>query len=178
MKKENRLYLNSLTEDFISEQYLRWMNDPEVLQFTESRWAKYNIDDLKLFVKNINKSPKDYLFGIFITETGQHIGNIKIGNINDQHKFADLGIIIGDKEEWGKGYATESIKLAVDYAFSKLKLYKVTAGVYINNSGSIKALKKVGFEECGRHIKHCVFDSDRVDTLTLEIINKRMEYNG
>ena len=175
---QNRLSLDPLSEDSISEQYLMWMNDPEVLKFTESRWEKYDIDDLKSFVINIDKSPKDHLFGIYIIETGKHIGNVKIGNINYHHEFADLGIIIGTKEEWGKGYATEAIKLAVDYAFIQLELYKVTAGVYANNFGSIKALQKAGFKECGRHINHCVFDVDRVDVLVLEIINKRMENNG
>ncbi len=178
MRMENRLDIKTLYEDSISDQYLAWMNDTEVLKFTESRWSKYNVDDLKLFVKNINNSPKDYLFGIFIIETGKHIGNIKIGNINSQHKFADLGIIIGVKEEWSKGYATEAIKLVVDYAFIQLKLFKLTAGVYANNLGSIKALKKAGFEECGKHIKHCIFNEDRIDVLTLEIINKRIKVNG
>lgn len=178
MSIEKRLLIKPLSEDSVSEQYLTWMNDPEVLKFTESRWIKYDVEDLKSFVKNMNNSQKDYLFGIFIAEAGKHIGNVKIGNINTQHKFADIGIIIGTKEEWGKGYATEAIKLAVDYAFTQLNLFKVTAGVYANNFGSIKALKKVGFEECGRHIKHCVFDSDRVDTLTLEIINKRKKDHG
>ncbi len=178
MKIENRLSLKSLSEDSISEQYLRWMNDPEVLKFTESRWTKYNVDDLKSFVKNMNKSPKDHLFGIFIAGTGKHIGDLKIGNINSQHKFADLGIIIGTKEEWGKGYATEALKLAVDYAFTQLKLYKITAGAYVNNFGSIKALKKVGFQECGIHVNHCLFENDRIDVFTFEIINKGMKNNG
>lgn len=181
MKKtrtEYRLDIKTLDEDSLSNQYLTWMNDPVVLKYTESRWLKYSLDDLKLFVKNINSSPKDNLFGIYIIETSKHIGNIKIGNINSQHKFADLGFIIGIKEEWGKGYATEAIKLAVDYAFTQLKLFKLTAGVYANNLGSIKAMKNVGFEECGKHIKHCLVNENRVDVLILEIINKRIETNG
>lgn len=174
----NRVLIKPLSETSISEQYLTWMNDPEVLKYTESRWKKYDENDLKIFIQNMNKSENDYLFGIFITDTGKHIGNIKIGNVNQYHKFADLGIIIGTKEEWGKGYATEAMKLAVDYAFTQLKLYKVTAGVYANNLGSIKALEKAGFRECGIHINHCVFDDYRVDTLTLEIINEGKDNNG
>lgn len=173
MSIKNRLFLKPLSEDSISEQYLLWMNDPEVLKYTESRWAKYDIDDLQSFVESVNNSSKDHLFGIFIAETNKHIGNVKIGNVNVNHKSADLGIIIGTKDEWGKGYATEAVQLAINYAFTQLKLYKVTAGVYVNNIGSIKALQKVGFEVCGKHINHCLFDDDRIDVLTLEIINTR-----
>lgn len=168
----NKVLIKPLSEASISKQYLEWMNDPEVLKYTESRWQKYDKDDLKIYVHNMNKSQNNFLFGIFTTKTGKHIGNIKIGNVNQHHKFADLGIIIGTREEWGKGYATEAIKLAVDYAFTQLKLYKLIAGVYANNLGSIKALEKVGFIKCGKHIDHCVFDNHRVDTLIFEIINE------
>ena len=175
---KHRLFLQPLSEDVISEEYLAWMNDQEVLKFTESRWNKYKVDDLKSFVEKMNKSPNDFLFGIYIQETGKHIGNVKIGNVNKYHQFADLGIIIGVKDEWGKGYATEALTLAIDYAFNQLNLYKVTAGVYANNIGSIRALEKVGFTECGRHINHCLYEQDRIDVLTLEIINKRKQDHG
>ncbi len=170
---KNRLILKPLLEDSLSEQYLVWMNDPGVVKYTESRWTKYTMSDLKSFVQDMNKSQKDYLFGIFIAENNFHIGNIKIGNINTQHSYAELGIIIGIKEEWGKGYASEALKLAIEYAFDQLKLYKLIADVYENNIGSIKALQKVGFRECGRYADHCRFADDRVDYLLFEVIKTR-----
>ena len=172
MMLKNRLEIKPLDGNTISKEYLTWMNDPEVLKFTESRWSIYNKNDLKQFVNNMNSSSNNYLFGIYVIETNKHIGNIKIGNIDSHHKFADLGIIIGVKEEWGKGYATESISLAIKYAFNDLKLHKLVAGSYANNFGSIKALKKVGFKECGTLRDHCVYDETRVDVITFEIINK------
>ena len=62
--------------------------------------------------------------GIFLKENNTHIGNIKIGNINHFHGYGDLGFLIG-KDHWNKGYGTESIKLATNYAFNQLKLHKV-----------------------------------------------------
>lgn len=175
---KGRLILKPLSENFISYEYLTWMNDSEVLKYTESRWNSYSNNDLKLFIKKINNSNKDYLFGIYILESNKHIGNIKIGNINFKHEFAELGIIIGEKEEWGKGYATEAISLAISYAFCELKLYKIFAGAYSNNIGSIRALKKVGFQECGRYFQHCKLDKERVDTIQFEIFNKGINING
>ncbi len=167
-----RLILKPLSEYNISEQYLAWMNNRDILMFTESRWKDYTKEDLVDFVKKINASDRDFLFGIFIAKSQKHIGNIKIGNIDNNHKFADLGIIIGEKSEWGKGYATEAIKLALDFAFSALGLYKVTAGVYSNNTGSLKALKRAGFSECGTYHNHCIFNNERVDVIMLEIFKK------
>ncbi len=59
-------------------------------------------------------------FGIFVIETREHIGNIKIGNIDQIHRFADVGLLIGEASARGKGYGTEAILLACRYAFGNL----------------------------------------------------------
>ena len=116
------------------------------------------------------KSKNNFLFGIFLKENNEHIGNIKIGNINSFHRFADLGIMIGKKELWGKGYATEAIKLATRFAFRKLNLHKLTAGMYAPNKGSHKAFLKCGYVDAGRLRKHRSFNKRYVDNLVVEKI--------
>jgi len=170
-----QLYIELLDENLISTEYLNWMNDPEVLKFTESRGKSYSIEDLKSFVSTMRLSKKDYLFGIYLTDSKKHIGNIKIGNINKEYSFADVGIILGLKEEWGKGYATIAINLVIDYAFNVLKLDKLTAGAYSDNIGSIKALKKVGFRESSRYVYHHVYENSNIDVLKFEIINTKIK---
>ena len=54
------------------------------------------------------------------------------------HRFADIGIIIGDDAYWGRGFASEAIKLVISYAFDRLKLHKLTAGCYATNAGATK----------------------------------------
>lgn len=81
------------------------------------------------------------IYSAIISKDGdKHIGSNKIGPINRINNFADVGLIIGDKSFGNKGFATEALKLIVDYAFNKLKIRKLTAGIYANNIGSIKAL--------------------------------------
>ena len=151
------------------------MNDPEIVQFTESRWKNYTMDDLVNFVTEINNSEFDFMYGIYLNENNKYIGNVKIGNINPHHGFAELGIILGDKSEWGKGYATEAIKLAIKIAFDELGLNKLTAGAYENNISSIKALTKAGFTLCGIYKNHCQFQEERVNVVMLEIENNRIK---
>ena len=71
-------------------------------------------------------------------KNNKHIGNLKIGPININHKTSEISYFIGDKKEWGKGYATESVKLAIKYSFDNLNLYKCIAGVYESNFASSK----------------------------------------
>ena len=66
------------------------------------------------------------------------------------HKFAYIGLLIGDVNYWGKGFGTESIYCAANYAFDVIKLNKLTAGMYENNFGSYKSFLKMGFREVGK----------------------------
>ena len=143
-----RIYLRRLTEDDVSDDYVRWMNDPEINQYLESRFHTHTIESTRAFIRSVTNE-NNYQFGIFVKETGKHIGNIKIGSINQYHKYADIGFLIGEKNYWGKGIATEAIKLVTDFAFNTLKLHKLFGGLYSPNVGSLHAFQKNGYEQEG-----------------------------
>jgi ribosomal-protein-alanine N-acetyltransferase len=140
------IFLKSLECDDVTQDYVDWMNDAEVVQFTESRFQKHTLESVKKFVEDSNSNPSVLLLGIFESGNGIHIGNIKLGPINWQHSLADVGIIIGQKEFWGKGLASVAIKLLRDHAFESIGLHKLTAGCYATNLGSAKAFEKAGFQ--------------------------------
>jgi len=165
-----RIYLREIRLSDVNRNYCDWMNDPEVTQYTESRFENWSLRKLKDYVRKIKSSPDCIFFAIISKHNNKHIGNIKIGPIDKNHNFADVGIIIGEKSFWGKGFATEAIKLVVDYAFNKLNLHKLTAGVYANNIGSIKAFKKAGFSIEGVRKKHYLYKGNYIDATIMGII--------
>lgn len=166
------IYLRDIKLTDVNKDYCKWVNDLEVNQFLETRFKKWTIKKLKNYVNKI-KNNSDYLFLAIILKNGnRHIGNMKLGPINRIHKFADIGILIGEKSFWGKGFATEAIKLVVDYAFNKLNLHKLTAGAYSNNPGSIKAFKKAGFLVEGIRKKQCFYNGDYVDGILVGIVRE------
>ena len=154
------------------KNYYNWMRDPEVNQYLESRFEKWSVRRLKNYVKEIKINRDNFFWAIMLKETGRHIGNIKLGPINRKHGFADLGIIIGEKPYWGKGFATEAITLVADYAFKKLKLNKLTAGAYANNIGSVKAFKNAGFLIEGIQKSQYLYNKKYVDGVLLGCIKK------
>jgi [ribosomal protein S5]-alanine N-acetyltransferase len=105
---------------------------------------------------------------MFLKETQTHIGNIKIGSINWQHRYGDVGLLIGDKNSWGKGIAAEAISLVTQYAFEELNLHKLTAGMYEQNIGSYKAFIKAGYQEVGRFKQHYFSHGEYVDGIVVE----------
>jgi RimJ/RimL family protein N-acetyltransferase len=167
-----RIYLRRLTEDDVSEEYVKWMNDPDINQYLESRFNVQTIDSTKAFIRSVTNE-KNYQFGIFVKGTSRHIGNIKIGNINPYHKYADVGFLIGEKDFWGKGIATEAIKLITDYAFTVLGLHKLWGGAYAPNVGSQKAFLKNGYQIEGCKKSHCMCDGKYVDSFIFGIVNEK-----
>ncbi len=163
------IQLRTIEPSDCTQEYLGWLQDARVNRFLETRWEKQSIPKIQEFVENVRGSEHSCLFAIIAFPGGKHIGNIKIGPIHPHYPHADISYFIGDRSSWGKGYATEAIKLVTEWAFSELGLHKVQAGVFDENIGSIRALQKAGFvqEACykenlispisGKYCDHLMF---------------------
>ncbi|MCE2517068.1 MAG: GNAT family N-acetyltransferase [Alphaproteobacteria bacterium] len=157
------LALRTLTTDDVHDRYVAWMNDPEITKYTEQRYHHHSFDDVQAFVEAKLDSPNEILFGIFYQN--QHIGNIKLGQINLRHLTADLSYFIGDRDCWGAGLASSAIDGVVGFAFTTLKLHKLNAGCYEENIGSIKVLSKNGFQLEGTFQDQIMFEGRRINAL-------------
>jgi len=169
---DQEIILRPLDPDKIGQYYVSWMNDPEVVQYLESRWCIHTLDSIRNFVRQMNESSSDFLYGIFLEETGRHIGNIKIGEINRIHMFANIGLLIGEKDCWGKGFGTRAIILATEIAFRELHLNSLTAGIYSNNRSSYRAFLKAGWEDVGCYKKYRIFNGKFIDQINVQIRNE------
>jgi [ribosomal protein S5]-alanine N-acetyltransferase len=143
--KGDTIFLRVVDLNDCNQTYLNWLNDVDVNKFLETRWNKQSLESIKSFVEEMRKSEHSYLFAINIDD--KHIGNIKIGPIHAIYKYADVSYFIGDKSQWGKGIATEAIKLITDFGFTILGLNRLQAGAYEYNIGSQRALEKNGYKK-------------------------------
>lgn len=166
------IFLRNVVFKDVNEKYLSWLNDPKINQYLETRHEEQSINKIKKFVSNCKKN-NSLLLAICILKNNKHIGNLKIGPININHKTSEISYFIGDKKEWGKGYATESVKLAVKYSFDNLKLYKCIAGVYESNLASSKVLINSGFKEEATIKKIFDLKNKRENHIIYGITNKK-----
>ena len=156
-----RIQLRILTEDMVTEKYVSWLNDPEVTKYLETKSA--TIEGLKKFVHEKYISDSCLFFGIFVKNSNEHIGNVKLEPIDFNKKTAVLGTLIGDKNYWGKGIASEVYRYLSRYCFEELKLETISAGIYNDAIGAIKAVQNVGFKITERHPKHVVVTLTKQD---------------
>ena len=155
------IYLRKFRPDKdVGNKYKKWMNDFKIHKFTEQKYKKHTLKDIKSFVAQKNKSKIEFLFGIFLKENNNHIGNIKLGPINFIHKTAEISYFIGEKDLWGKGYTTIVIKKIINIARKK-KIKKLKAGLYEMNKGSKKVLEKNGFLLEGKFKSEIIFNKKR-----------------
>ena len=148
-----------------SNKYLNWMNDSEVHKYTEQKYTKHSLINLRKFVKEKNESNNELLYGIFLKKNNfkMHIGNIKLGPINFIHKKGEIAYFIGEKELWGKGYTTLAIKEIIKIA-KKKGLKKLKAGLYEMNIGSKKVLEKNNFKLEGKFKSEIVYKGKRYNS--------------
>ena len=163
--KKIKLRKLNLTKD-ISNKYLKWMNDLEVHKYTEQKYTKHSLINIRKFVKEKNKSKNEFLYGIFLKRNNLyiHIGNMKLGPINFIHKTGEISYFIGEKELWGKGYTTLAIKEIIKIA-KKKGLKKLKAGLYEMNIGSKKVLINNGFKVEGIFKSELIYKRKRFDLI-------------
>ncbi|MCM3629156.1 GNAT family N-acetyltransferase [Paenibacillus glycanilyticus] len=112
----------------------------------------YTLAAKKQFIQDAVKEreeDKKYNFGIFLRENDRLIGDVTLFHLQRGPLQKCLIGYALDAVHSGKGYATEAVKLAVEYAFQQLKLHRIEAGAMPRNGGSMRVLEKAGFQKEG-----------------------------
>ena len=174
MESKN-LFIRELLADDVKESYIEWFKDEDVTQFLEVDGNSLTVQDVIDYFEYGRKTKKYYMHAICLKETGKHIGNLKVGPIDWKHGLSDLVTVIGDKEQWGKGYATEAIKLGNRIAFEKYNIRKLTGGMYASNIGSTKAYTNAGWIIEGRLFNHYMVDGKFEDRIIVSCFNPHFE---
>ena len=135
--------------------FVAWLNDPEVIKWLMWRDEKQALS-LEFEEKWIEEMQKSNTWKAFMIEAivgcakiKVPIGNCSIHNIDWDNQRGGLGVTIGEKEFWNKGYGTEAAKLLLDYAFRELKLHRIESLALEDNIRSIRMLQKVGYTQEG-----------------------------
>jgi len=173
--KGQSTYLRELRLSDVNDRYYSWLADPLVNQYLESRFALQSLESIRHFVESRQGKGDEFLFAICRREGDRHIGNIKLGPVDWHHRHAHVGLLIGERDCWGKGHATEAIGLVCEFAFRRLNLNRLQAGAYLPNQGSIKAFERSGFQREGLQKEHFLFDGEYVDAVLLGLTHARYE---
>lgn len=173
----HRLLFEPLGVAHLSSEYVHWMNNPDVNNYLESG-GDYSLEKLKFFLENVETN-SILFWAIRLKESGKHIGNIKIDPINVRNRTGEYGIMIGDTEEWAKGYAKEASSAILAFCFSKkIGLRKVTLGVIADNKPALLLYQKLGFAQEGLLKSHAFHNGKWCDVVRMAIFNPNLEFES
>ena len=129
-----------------AEQYAIWLNDLQITDFLQTASSVISVESEREILK---KLAQEHTYGIIDLQTNRLIGNIGIFNINHLHRTAEVGIFIGNKDYWNKGYGGEALALLLDYSFKKLNLHTILLRTYSYNRRAVACYEKIGFKKIG-----------------------------
>ena len=144
------VYLRRFEREDMTDRYFQWLNDGEVTRYMVNGAVPNSSENIEAYYERMSRSPNDVLFAIVDRATETHIGNTGIHDIDWIRRLGGFGILVGEKEYWGKGYGTEITRLIVGFAFDRLNLNKVWLGVHADHGGAVRAYEKAGFRVEGR----------------------------
>lgn len=131
--------------------YERWVNDFEVVRTLAIGLHPMTHEAEEAWYHGAStRRGSDEVFTIYERATLRPIGSTGLHNIDYAHRIAEYGIMIGEKDCWGKGYGTEVTTLMLDYGFTVLGLYNIMLTAYEFNERGIRAYLRAGFREIGR----------------------------
>lgn len=166
-----RIYLKELREDDVTERYLSWFQDLAVTEFLDSK--RITRDDAIQYIRNGRESRSHFMYAVIAKDGGGHIGNLKVGPIQWAHLISDLVTVIGQREYWGKGLATEAIKIGNRIAFDVYGIRKLSGGIAEGNAGSLKAYTNAGWVREGTLKGHHLINGEPRDRIVVSCFNPR-----
>jgi RimJ/RimL family protein N-acetyltransferase len=178
MLKGTRITLRSVRRDDLPllcefnndlEMELTGGGDPPFPQSLERLQAEFD--------QNAAKGGRDGA-SFAIEADGKLIGQCGLFGFEFCHgvnNHCELGIGIGDKEYWGKGYGTEAVSLLLDWAFTHRNMNRVFLSTISNNERAIACYKKCGFVIEGRLREHAWNRGAYVDLIYMGILKSDWE---
>src|SRR5215469_609293 len=150
----------------------RWGNDFAVAVLNGSVPHPQTIEVSRGEVERFSNDDKTrYAFAIYERTTMRLIGFVDLRNINYRQRTAELGIMIGEPDCWGKGFGTETLYLVLDYAFSVLGLHNIMLSLAGYNERALRTYRRVGFREIGRRREICSIGNKFTDAVFMDCLS-------
>lgn len=163
----SRIYLRAL-EPGDEDACFRWVNDQEVVRYMNFVWPTSRLAE-RQWVENRSTGPDDRerVLAICLKEDGRLIGSCGLGQIEWRHGTAVLGIMVGEKDCWDKGYGEEAVRLMLRFAFLTLGLRKIRLSVFAPNQRAFRCYEKCGFVVEGVLHRQHLIDGEFVDEILM-----------
>jgi diamine N-acetyltransferase len=163
-------------------RFVGWLSDPEVTAGLLLAVPMGVADEERWFEEMIKSPLAEHPMTIEARQEGPDgeswtpIGSCSFHKIDWRNRHAELGIVIGDKRFWNRGFGTDAMRLLVKHGFKNLNFHRIYLHVHADNPRAIRCYEKVGFKHEGRLRADQFKNGIYIDTLVMSILDS--EYQG
>jgi RimJ/RimL family protein N-acetyltransferase len=161
------LVLVPFAAEHLTARYVGWLNDHMAMQFSENRHRRHDLESCRAYTQAFQDGPH-MLWAILERSSGSHIGNIS-AHVDVPNRIADIGILLGDRSCWGRGYGREAWRLVQEHQLGPAACRKVEAGAMASNIGMIRVFDACGMHEESRRCRHFLVDGREIDLVQYAI---------
>ncbi len=171
LESDRLIYREVNSEDV--EEIFKIYSDPEVAKYDWFRPIN-TIDDAMSIINRYKeefKNKEEITWGVARKNDNKIIGYCNLGSFDDDSIRSEIGYGF-NRDEWNNGYATEAIKVLVEFGFEVMNFNRIEATVTLGNDASIRVLKKVNFVQEGIFRERTIMKGKFEDDVILAILKK------
>ncbi len=173
--------LSAANADKDAETLARWSNDSEYGRLLDTdpatpRSLAKTKEDIQKWMENDDRTS----FGFMIRTLADDklIGFVGLSGISWTNGNCWVGIGIGERDYWGKGYGTDAMRAVLRFAFQELNLHRVSLNVFAYNARAQRSYEKAGFRIEGRTRELMLREDVRHDVIEMGILREEWERNN
>jgi RimJ/RimL family protein N-acetyltransferase len=155
--------LHLFSEADIVPPYIAWLNNPEVVKYSDQRFKVHTFATCHQYYKRLQESRDALFIAIKDAKTQQLLGTSGL-SLNYQHLTADISLLIGN-EYWGQGIGLRAWRLLMNFLLQECGLRKVTGGTLSCNHGMLSIMKKTGMQPDGVRCQQQLVNGQAYDIL-------------
>lgn len=173
MTKEQRVSLRLMKKED-TDRIIKWRNQDFVRRcfIYQEDFTRQGHEN---WIRTMIDTGRAVQFMICIGEEQRPVGSVYLRDIDRNHRKAEYGIFIGEKDAWGQGYGTWAAKKMIDYAFEREGLHKLMLRVLADNQGAIRSYEKAGFVQEAYLRDEVFLEGHYRDVIYMSVINRRQK---
>ena len=152
---------------------LEYVNDPEIKRsMMPGIPFLYTLEDEEKWYQTNTALKDTYNFAIETLEDKKYLGGCGVNEVDWKNSKVVVGIFIGDKEYWNKGYGTDAMNVLIKFVFEQMNINKIKLVVYSFNERAIKCYEKCGFQKEGVHRQEAYKDGRYYDEIVMGLLKE------
>ena len=170
-------YLRPLERADTEGNWRHWFSDPEVTRFMFRGVFPLSVETQTAFYEHLaDDQQSDLVLAVVAREGDVHVGNVGLHRIDWVNRSAEFGIVVGERDHWGRGIGSEATRLIVEHGFASLNLNRIWLGVFAEHDAAIRIYERIGFRTEGRLREAILRDGRAHDQLIMGLLAEEFRH--